>query len=228
MEHITKLTNLKDLTLFGCPNLGNAGLEKLASLKLLKRLWVHSTNVTFSGLTRLSALPNLTNLNVGNFHRGNSVLDVAGLTKLERLSLNFKHGSTDKFIDADLACLRKVKSLEQLQLYPRKFTDAGMAYLAELTELGSLNVGGPDFNDDALRHFAGMTKLDNLTIGDGNITDKGLRHLENLKALRCLRITSRRRFSTAAIRRLRRKLPNLAIFRVQLKDNSPRRANQRR
>lgn len=227
MPHIAKLKNLKSLSLFGC-SITNNGLAELKALKSLKILNVSHGDVTISGLTRLSALPNLTNLHAHDIRRGNSALDVSGLTKLERLDLNFKHGSTDKFMDADLVCLRKLKSLEQLQLYPHKFTDAGMVYLAELTELWGLYIGGPDFNDDALRHLAGLTRLDHLTISDGNITDKGLRHLENLKALRCLEITSRRRFTPEAIHRLRRKLPNLTIFRVQIKDSSSNRAKQRR
>ncbi len=228
MEHITKLTNLKDLMLFGCPNLGNAGLEILTEIKSLKKLSVNYTNVTVSGLTRLNALPNLTNLYAHDIRRGNSVLDVSGLTKLEKLSLSFKSRSTDSFTDVDLMCLAKLKSLESLLIYPNNFTDAGMAHIAELTELERLRIGGPDLTDDALRYLAGLPRLNSLTISDGNITDEGLRQLETLEALRYLNITSRHRFSAAAIRRLRQNLPNLRTFRTQLKDTSPRRTNRRR
>ncbi|GAJ16740.1 unnamed protein product, partial [marine sediment metagenome] len=46
-------------------------------------------------------------------------------------------------------------------------------------------------------------------INGGNITDKGLRHLEELELLSFLNIYSDNTFSTAAIQRLQKELPNL-------------------
>lgn len=225
IANLSKLSNLRELSLFACPNLGNEGLEKLTVIKPLERLSISYTNVTFSGLSQLSTLPNLTYLFAHEIRRGDSALDVSGCTKLENLDLYLRSG--DSFTDADLVCLAKLKSLELLQLYPNEFTAAGITYLAGLTELKSLSISSPDFNDNALRQLADLTKLSHLSISDGNITDNGLRYLENLQALRYLNITSRRRFSAAAIRRLRGKLPNLTIFQIQLKDNSTRGSNRR-
>jgi Leucine-rich repeat (LRR) protein len=212
MDHIARLTNLKALSLFCCPNVTEAGLAKIASLKSLEKLLVSQANVTVAGLARLGGLTNLKKLSVGDLNGGGGVLDISGLTGLEEVRLSFGAKSGEFFADEDLKCLANLKRIEWLQIGPRKFTDAGMVHLANLTNMERLNIGGPELTDDGLRHLAGMRSLNHLTIDDGNITDAGLGHIAGFKALSYLNITTRGRITAAGKRLLREKLPDMGFF----------------
>jgi len=59
IDYIAKLTNLKQLWLFGCTNVTNKGLAKLTALKSLQNLSVNDANITIGGLSCLNQLPNL-------------------------------------------------------------------------------------------------------------------------------------------------------------------------
>ncbi len=222
MDHIARLTNLKDLSLFYCPNVTEAGLAKAASLKSMEKLFVSEANVTLPGLARLGRGANLKQLNIGSLKRGGGVLDISGLSSLEKVSLSFGHKSGEFFSDEDLKCLANLKRLEWLQIGPRKFTDAGMAHLANLTNMERLGIGGPELTDAGLRHLAGMRNLNHLTIDDGNITDAGLGHLAGLKALNYLNITTSGRITAAGKRLLGEKLPDMGFFETRPSTDSRR------
>ena len=159
-------------------------------------------------------------LRVSQIRQGKSILDIAGLTKLEELNLSLKIvkrvGKSfvrEQIRDEDLACLANLKFLKRLSGIGG-ISDAGLKYLAGLTNMKRLHIGGPHLTDEGLSYLANMKKLDSLTISDGDFTDKGLRHLEGLKSLRYLNITSANAFSNAALQHLRKNLPNLYTFRV--------------
>lgn len=231
IEHIIKLTNLKKLNLFGCDNVTDAGLAKLTALKSLSNLYIHAANLTIAGLNALKPMPNLTHLNVSHIKRDGTVLDISGLTALEDLSLSLDPYSEDKFIDADLMCLAKLKRLRWLTIGPRDYTDKGMLYLAGLTNMERLGIGGSGLTDEGLKYLANMKKLDHLTIltgwdkskrtfgSGGNITDKGLREFEKIKSLRSLNIYTDSKLSPAAIQHLRRELPNLTFLTINGRDS---------
>ncbi len=222
MSHIAKLANLKYLLLAtGPPNQGRltgAGLYSLTRLRSLEKLYLHQTDMTLTDLTQLGKLPNLTNLDVTQIRRGGAALDISGLTKLKHLSINLTR--PDVFGDGDLACLSKLKQLEGLHIGPPEFSDLGVGHLRNLTEMERLGIGGPDLTDKGLVYLARMQKLNHLTIDDGQITDAGLAHLEGLKAIGYLNISSRQRFSPAALQHLRQQLPNLTMLNTQVKTNS--------
>jgi len=222
MAYIAELTNLKDLLLMTGPlnqgRLTGAGLSSLTRLRSLEKLYLNQTDMTLTDLTQIGKLPNLTNLDVTQIHHGNNFLDISGLTKLKHLSINLTR--PDVFVDEDLACLARLKNLEWLQIGPREFSDLGIGYLRNLTEMERLGIGGPDLTDKGLVYLARMQKLNHLTINDGQITDAGLAHLEGLKAIGYLNITSRQRFSPAALQRLRQQLPNLTMLRTEVKTDS--------
>lgn len=190
MAQIGKITSLTHLALDG----GNIG-KGLAHLKPLKSL-------------RYLSLRGNSNYDIDKY-----LVHLAKLTELEELNLrNTAVG------DAGLAHLKGMSKLEKLYVRKnpatREVTNAGMAQLAGLTNIEMTNIGGPDLTDDGLRHLANIKKLNHLTITDGKITDKGLRHLEGLKALSYLNIKSQKDLSPAALERLRRKLPGLAMLSI--------------
>ena len=224
MSHIAGLTNLRYLSIFGCP-IADTGCAKLLVLKSLDTLNLRYTEMTIAGLSQLSALPNLTDLSVHDIKPGRVGLDLSGLTNLKKLSLWIDRSSF--LTDADLVSLANLKKLEWLQVGPRRFSDKGLVHIAGLTEMERLGVGGPNLTDECLRHLANMSKLDHFSIDDGNITDQGLIHLHNHDRLGFLSITSRKRISASAKRRLRENLLDLSTFRVQLKKDSPRKETRR-
>jgi len=226
MSQITKLSRLRSLMLFGCPQLINDGLAKLMTLKALTTLNVYNADVTISGLAQLSALPNLTDLKVRRIRRGNSVLDVSGLTNLEKLTLGFDSRSGDSFTDADLACLAKLKRLRSLQIPHKGISNAGFKHLAGLTSLEYLSVGGKLVTDDGLAQLANMQKLSSLTL-TGNFTDIGLRHLERLKALVHLDFVAGANFSPRALNQFRKKMPHLRLLGDHRKNQKQRPKSRR-
>lgn len=222
MSHVAKLTNLKRLTLFGCP-ITNKGLAKLKALKSLEYLWLYEPqNITISDLKDLNALPNLVELNVQEIIQDNSGLDISGLTRLEKLMIGTHHKG-DGIRDEDLACLANLKNLRWFQVSqaitkPLSLTDAGVAHLAGLTNMDRLTIGGPELTDKALGYLKDMKKLDMLNIYGGNFTDEGLANLEGLKALQFVRLAGTHQFSPRATNRLKKELPNLYSFKIDLRD----------
>jgi Leucine-rich repeat (LRR) protein len=225
IDHILKLKNLKKLMLFGCDNVTDAGLAKLAALKSLNALRIKHSDISIAGLNNLKSLPNLMELDVLRIKRDGATLDISDLTGLEKLRLSFGSYS-EKFVDADLECLAGLKRIRWLQIGPRNFTDEGLSYLTDLTNMERLGIGGSDLTDAGLKHLTNMKKLNHLSIlmgydvdkraysSGGDITDEGLRQIEELKQLRFLDIYSNNTFSDTALQRLWKELPHLYTLRI--------------
>ena len=212
IAHIATLTKLRTLTLARC-RMSNAGLAELARLKSLEKLTIRGTNITLSGLNRLNPLKNLRELTVKYIARDEDILDIGGLTALERLTLSLSRDHKYEHRDEDLACLSKLTRLKTLGISPHKgVTDAGLRHLAGLTGIERLSVGGKTLTDDGLVHLAGMKRLANLLIS-GDFTDKGLHHLESLQALAILQFLRGANFTSRAMNEFKRKMPNLGLCR---------------
>jgi len=230
LQHLSKLQSLeylatggtgftdagmKDLRLFSAGSITNEGLAKLKTLKSLERLTLScKNNVTIAGLSHLNELPNMVDLTVRKIKQDNSGLDISGLSKLEELRLSLSRKGNQFVRDEDMACLKKLKNLRRLVIARCMITDAGIACLKDLRNMRDLHCGSPYLTDKSLSYLANMHKLNYLTITDGDLTDAGLRHLEGLKGLTCLNITSENALSSAALERLRKKLPNLQSLKV--------------
>lgn len=219
MEHIAKMTGLKSLGLFGCDNVTDDGFAKLAALKSLERLNAFNNNITIAGLNRLGSLSGLKMLHVLDVRRGGAVLDLSGMTSLEYVIISFSPKSGDAFTDADLASLKDLKMVGDLQIGPPEFTDSGVRQLAGLTQMERLALGGSKLTDAGIRYLAGMKKLHFLNISsaaeEAKLTDETLHFLEQFKQLSWLDITSDVPFSPAAVQRLQKELPYLYYARIQ-------------
>ena len=225
MDYLAKLTNLRKLHLHS-DLITNEGLAKLKTLKSLERLNLGCKNITISGLSHLNALKNISYLYIEGIKQDNSDLDVSGLTELEELWLR---GGTP-IRDEDLFCLAKLKNLRTLIIGDVKssmVTDAGIAYLKDLPDMRRLYCDSPYLTDKALSYLANIKTLYSLTI-TGNFTDEGLGYLEELKGLRNLKIYSANKFSPSALKRLRKKLPNIQTFEVKKKEPDRKRPGRRR
>jgi Leucine-rich repeat (LRR) protein len=223
MDYVSTLTNLKDLSL-GCINVTDKGLVKLGKLKSLERLSINCNcvtyeNMTISGLSALSNLPNLRYLNVEGMTEDGSVLDISGMTKLENLTIG-THDKGGVIRDEDLACLANLKDLKWFQinsailpLKPMAISDKGMAHLESLTKMERLTIGG-NLTDEGLKSFRNMKNMDMLSIYGGKFTDEGLRYLEGLTKMRNLTIDADNNFSQEALEKLRGRMPLLYSFKT--------------
>jgi len=237
MDDLAKLTNLRKLNISFDNSITNKGLAKLKTLKLLERLSLTCNNATISGLSHLNALKNISDLDIDGIKQDNSGLDISGLTKLEefRLTTNFRPSRNklafDPVRDEDLACLAKLKNLRKLVIgggvRSATVTDAGIAYLKDLPNMRELYCRSPYLTDKSISYVANMKTLRSLSL-IGSFTDEGLGYLEELKELLRLKIYSANKFSPAALRRLRKALPNIQTFEVQNEEADRRRRGRPR
>ena len=209
MSQIAKLTNLKFLKLW-TEQLTNAGLAKLTALKSLEKLYIYRASVSTSGLAQLNELPNLIELIVRDIKQDSKPLNIAGLTNLEKLSIQLERQS--EFHDQDLACLARLTHLKNLGISHNGISDVGLKHLAGLTSLERLSVGGKFVTDDGLAYLANMKVLTYISL-TGNFTDKCLHHLEKLEALAVLDFMSGANFSPRALNQFRKKMPHLGLLR---------------
>ena len=222
MKHIAKLTNLKRLSISRANQLTNKGLAELAELESLTNFSLGSdTRMSISGLKSLNLLKNLKVLSLRDIYQDNSVLDISGLTKLERLTLILhrqRKGSSivsDSFRNEDWECLANLTGLKTLQISGVGIDD-GIRHISGLTNLEYLNIicrGEKKITDEALKHLASMDRLYRLYIKDGHFTDKALDYLDELPSLSWLELTSDFAFSTKAIRDFQKKNPNVTKLR---------------
>jgi hypothetical protein len=140
-------------------------------------------------------------------------LEISGLTKLEDLVLRIDSALRDE----DLVCLKTLENLKVLVIgggiTSSMVTDAGIAYLKDLPDVRELYCRSPYLTDKSLSYLSKMKSLRSLMV-TGQFTDEGLSYLEELKDLSRLDIRSANKFTPAALRRLRRNLPNLQILEV--------------
>jgi Leucine-rich repeat (LRR) protein len=231
MDAIAQLTNLQDLSIYCSPGkrsgpgrarvqpeagqpgspLTDEGLAKMTALQSLESLYLRHAKLTISGVSRLNILSNLTYLNVGSVQQDDTVLNLSGLGKLERFTIESARGS--RIRDADLACLAQLKNLQDLQIVGtdgNAIGDEGLAHLAGLTNIYRLSIGG-NVTDIGLGHLRNLKNLQVLFVA-GDFTGEGLRHLEGLKGLHSVSIRSEHPLSRAARNRLQQALPNLYSF----------------
>lgn len=168
------------------------GLAHLAGLERLRRLDLTGCPVTGADLARLD-LERLEVLRLRACERiDDAALEaIAGAEALVRLEL-----TKSRITDAGLAHLAGLARLEVLSvsIHPGA-SDAGLARLvAALPRLRALGAGSTGFGDRALAAVSGRESLTALAIPDTRVTDAGLSRLE-LPALRrldlrsCARIT---------------------------------------
>ncbi len=113
LEHLTGLSQLKDLTLVQA-NVTNAAMSKISTLKDLESLSLVETKVTDDGLTRLRDLP-----------------------KLQSLHLEGTVGGQE-FTDRALTSVDLVPRLHRIVLYGPGFTDQAVGHLTALRFVQSI------------------------------------------------------------------------------------------
>jgi hypothetical protein len=88
--------------------------------------------------------------------------------------------------DEDLALLKGMTNLVELNLGGTTVTDAGLAHVKGLSNLTRLQLHNSKITDAGLEHLKGLQKLTSLNLYGTAVTDQGLEHLKELKNLRKL------------------------------------------
>ncbi len=137
----------------------DADVERIASLKSVKRLDLSLTYVSDAGAEKLKALDQLEELN---------------LTAAEFIT------------DAAMAFLRGNRRLTRLNLRGTDVTDTSLAYIGELSALKSLDISFTQISDVGLEHLASLAQLEELNLGGNKISGVSLHVLKLLPKLRKL------------------------------------------
>ncbi len=111
----------------------------------------------------------------------------AGLKELKKLkSLQSLDLTDTKITDAGLKELKELKSLQSLDLTDTKITDAGLKELKELKSLQELDLSGTKVTDAGLKELKELKSLQRLNLFGTSVTDAGLKELKELKHLQWL------------------------------------------
>jgi Leucine-rich repeat (LRR) protein len=137
----------------------DADVERVATLKTIKRLDLSLTYVSDAGAERLKALGDLEELNLF---------------------------AAEFITDAAIAFLRDHRHLRILNLRGTDVTDTSLAYIAGLSNLKSLDISFTQITDVGLEHLASLAQLEELNLGGNKITGASLHVLKLLPKLRKL------------------------------------------
>jgi internalin A len=188
LKELKAFKNLKNLNIFFCEQITNAGMTHVKELKSLETLSLGNTSVADDGLAELKDL------------KGLKVLGLAGCIKMTDKAAETING----FID-----------LEELSL-PSTITENGVKKLAGLKKLKTLDLGGADMSDNAVKHIAGaMPDLQSLEIGTESgtrVSDASVRQFAKLKKLRSLGLRGSQ-VTDKGLKELKELLPDCKITR---------------
>ena len=114
--------------------------------------------------------------------------------------------------DADLALVKALPKVEQLDLRNTAITNAGLANLEGMASLTHLHLEGTAVTDEGLAHVKGLANLTYLNVYNTAITDKGVAELSGLKNLKRL-ILWQTKVTEAGVSSLKKSLPELYVNR---------------
>jgi hypothetical protein len=81
-------------------------------------------------------------------------------------------------VDAGLAHLAGLRSLQSVELGDIRVTDAGLKHLEKMTDLRDWGLFGTSVSDAGLAHLAGLRSLQSVELGDTRVTDAGVQELQ--------------------------------------------------
>lgn len=117
---------------------------------------------------------------------GGQVLGIAQNTEGVRVLIPPKTFEGRVLTDDDLAVLKDLDPVIELDLKNAGITDAGIKHLSALTQLERLHLEKTKVSDAGLANLKGLTKLKYLNLYGTGVSDAGLEHLKGLGHLRNL------------------------------------------
>ncbi|MEX2120561.1 MAG: hypothetical protein WD847_13285 [Pirellulales bacterium] len=115
------------------------------------------------------------------------------------VAVHFRRRS--RITDADLAPLRSLTSLEEVNLQGTAISGLGLKHVACLPRLRSLNLGHTEVGDTGIAFLRSSRSLEWLALHYTAISDDGVGYLKDLHNLKCLDLTGTQ-LSDAGLRQL--------------------------
>ncbi|KAL4001203.1 hypothetical protein ACER0C_006502 [Sarotherodon galilaeus] len=181
LEHLATHPALTSLTLVGIPVAdGSHALQIISGLKLTRITLPGRHSVTDSGLSFLSRLTLLSELDLTDYTQitDQGVSHLSTLTRLKKLSL-----SNTQVTDAGLPSLRCMQELQELCLDRTAVTSRGVADLITcLPHLQVLGLASTQVGDNVVRKgLIRCSQLVKLNLSRTRITDHGLKYLKQMR-----------------------------------------------
>jgi Leucine-rich repeat (LRR) protein len=177
------LRGLRNLNLWRCSKLTDAGLAHVGRLGRLEYLTVGSPNISDAGMAHLAGLANLIGLSLANTPVTDIGLEhLTGLTGIRELDLPGAKVTGD-----GLRHLSKMTRLRWLDLQGTPLLSSGLGHLKKIPSLRRLDLSGTKITDEGLANLSGMPQLLDLNITATAISDAGLAHLARIRTLQVLR-----------------------------------------
>jgi len=189
LVYLKDLTNLEQIRL-SFP-LTEVGLVHLSGLVSLKHVRLDESSITPKGLDILSKMKSLEDVIIDyKIHDGSYNTDavVKKLARSLRLkSLSICEGLTDE----GLIYLKKMRSLEKLDIFRLQVTSKGIAELSELPCLIELSLIEPTLTSEEWAALGKLSSLECLYLNwiQSRFTDEDIAHLSGLSHLRRLIIS---------------------------------------
>jgi uncharacterized protein (TIGR02996 family) len=158
---------------------GTEGLDKLTNLRVLRLESDELGDATIHRLRPLRRLQELT-LTVGPLADEHCLAVLAGLTDLEKLSINEyggMFGRAEGLSEGVLRYLAPLKKLQSLKIHLGAGDGAGLRHLAGLTDLRFLQLSGASITDAGIAHLATLRNLRTLMAQPSAITESGAQAL---------------------------------------------------
>jgi beta-lactamase regulating signal transducer with metallopeptidase domain/Leucine-rich repeat (LRR) protein len=190
LEQISKLGQVKGLTMPGSSKCNAMGMRHLGRMKQLEGLYINGEdNLTDASLAFVESLPRLKYFGIAGKKFGDFGMQyVSKVATLRILQLKRVQIS-----NTGLESISRLSNLERLGLSGNyKITDSALGYLKRLPHLRGLGLsstGGSRLTDAGMVHVAACKNLERLSLS-GNIGEEGMQHIANLKKLTYLWIST--------------------------------------
>jgi hypothetical protein len=185
LKHVSTLSVLEDLSMYGAPRVTDAGIRHLRSLKRLRGLGLRDSQVTDESLHTLQMLRSLEGLQLdGSDISDDGLAYLSGNTKLRDLLVAY---SRRAITDRGMQYIGSLINLEELNISGAQVTSLGLEHLRGLKNLRLLYMAGNvGVTDRGMRCLAALPKLQELILANTSVTPDGLAQLKNLDKLRVL------------------------------------------
>jgi len=136
MDEVTKFSELRRLSFFNTPHIGDPALARLDRFPRLTMLGLYRTRITDEGLKYVGKLHGLESLDV----------------------------SHSRITDSGVAHLKGLRGLKTLRLNHTLITDSGLEHLEGMLDLKTLELSGASLTDKGMVHLRGFVKLKSLNL----------------------------------------------------------------
>ena len=156
-------------------------------------------------------------VNINTEYLSLSFFEQIKVTELEKISqlkkLKHLNLSNSYLFDKHLEIIRKVASLELLDLDATEITDSGLQYLKPLNKLKELRLkDNPQLTDACIEHLLDIKDLELIHFGNTAVTTSGVRVLLENKKIKTLILDSEFKDNIYELKSLSEKHPYLEII----------------